>query len=124
VRASGNAYYEALFELERARALALTGEREAAASLAMAVAGKLEQIDPSDVSRSYSLLADVFRDLGEPERALELYELAAERLNHDDPHRAEVLSQLGELLEETGRTTDAMAAYKEAAQLRARTPTR
>lgn len=124
VRASGNAYYEALFELERARALALTGEREAAASLAMAVAGKLEQVDPSDVSRSYSLLADVFRDLGEPERALELYELAAERLNHDDPHRAEVLTRLGELLEETGRTREAMAAYKEAAQLRGRTPTR
>jgi len=124
VRASGNAYTEALFELERARALALIGEHEEAASLAMAIAGKLAQIDPSDVSRSYGLLADIFRSLGEPERACELYELAADRLGEDDPHRGDILTRLGELLEEAGRTSEAMAAYKEAAQLRARTPTR
>jgi tetratricopeptide (TPR) repeat protein len=119
VESSGNRYHLAMFELERARALALVGDSEAAGSTAMGVVGVLEEVDPSDAGRGYALLGDVFRQLGDPARALELYELAAERLPSGDAFSAEVHAALGQLLEEAGRTDEALAAYKNAALLRA-----
>ncbi|HVH50615.1 MAG TPA: tetratricopeptide repeat protein [Gaiellaceae bacterium] len=117
VELSGNRYHLAMFELERARALALTRQREAAASIAMGVVGRLEEVDPSDAGHGYALLADVFRKLNDAPRALELYELASERLPDSDPFNAEVYTALGELLEESGRADEALRAYKSAAQL-------
>lgn len=117
---SGNRYHVAMFELERARALALTGSEAEAGSIAMSVVGLLEEIDPSDASRGYALLADVFRKLGDLPRALELYELAADRLPEADPFTAEIYAALGELLEEAGRSDEALSAYKNAALLRTR----
>ncbi len=121
---SGDRYVAALFELERVRALAGLGDTTEALSRGMGLAGVLGDIDPSDSSRCYSELAKTFRDIGERERALELYELAAERLGESDPYRADILTGLGELLEEAGKTGEAMAVYKQAAQIRASTPSR
>lgn len=115
---SGNAYYKAMFALERARALVLVGNMAEAGSVAMGAAGQLEDFSPADAGRAYQVLAEVFVTLGEPERALELYELAADRLPENDPFRAEVYSALGELLETQGRDKQALQAYKAAAKAR------
>jgi hypothetical protein len=44
----------------------------------MAVAGRLADVQPVGRGRAYLLLAELWRDLGEPPRAQELYELAIE----------------------------------------------
>jgi tetratricopeptide (TPR) repeat protein len=51
------------------------------------------------------LVADVYSELGQPERAQELYELAVEYLKHNNPNRylAEVYSKLASLHEEHDR---------------------
>ncbi len=116
--ASGDRYFGALFELERARALAHLGERAEAASVAMRASALLEETNPSAAGRGYGVIADVYRTLGDGERACEVYELAAERLPDADPFKIEIYTRLGELFEEDGRTEEAMAAYKQAAQLR------
>ena len=66
--------------LEEARALVQTGEAERAASLAMQASGLLENASPHDAGRGYALVAEVYEELGDRAKALELYELAAERL--------------------------------------------
>ena len=115
VEQSGNAYYQAMFSLERARALALVGETEDAGRIAMNTVGRLEEVDPSDAGHGYALLADVFRRLGDSERAIEIYELAAERLPDGDVFKAEIYTALGQLFEEADRSEEALAAYKNAA---------
>lgn len=115
---SGSRYYLALFELERARALVLLGETVEAGSVAMRTAALLEETNPAETGRGYSVLADVFRALGDDARAREIYELAAERLPEGDPFQADVHTALGELLEAQGLTDQALAAYKRAAQSR------
>jgi tetratricopeptide (TPR) repeat protein len=116
--ASGDRYFVALFELERARALAHLGERAEAASVAMRASALLEESNPSAAGRGYGVIADVYRKLGDRERACEIYELATERLPDADPFKIEMYTRLGELFEEDGRTEEAMVAYKQAAQLR------
>jgi tetratricopeptide (TPR) repeat protein len=115
---SGSDYYKAMFDLERARALFLLGDTEAAGSAAMGAAGLLERVSPSDAGHGYTVLAEVFVALALPERALELYELAAEQLPENDPFRADVYTALGELLESQGREKHALEAYKAAAKAR------
>lgn len=118
--ATGNRYYLALFELERARALAGLGDTEEAASVGMHAAALLEETNPAAAGRGYNVLADVFRHLGDVERAREIYELAADRLPADDPFQVQIHTALGELLEDLDRPEEAMSAYKRAAQLRSR----
>lgn len=116
---SGSAYYKAMFALERARALVLVGDIAEAGSVAMGAAGQLEDFSPADAGRGYQVLAGVFVALKQPERALELYELAVDRLPKNDPFRANAFAALGELLESQGRDKQALQAYKTAAQARA-----
>src|SRR5919201_3098483 len=80
VVASGNTYYDALFRVERARSLALLGELEEAAALAMSATPLLERASPIDAGRGFGVVASVFAKTGDRARAIELYELAAERL--------------------------------------------
>ena len=60
---------------------------------------------PEDAGRTYTLLADVYVELGEPERAQELYELAVEYLKPANPSRyvADVYAKLASLHESEGR---------------------
>ncbi len=115
-----NRYHLALFEVERARGLAGLGDAEEAGAVAMRAARLLEETDPSSAGRSYAVIADVFRSLGDDARALEIYELAAERLPDSDPFQAEIHASLGELHEAAGNDIEAMRAYKRAAQVQAR----
>lgn len=106
---------QAQFRLEQARALAQLGEHERAAAEAMAIVGLLEEADPHDAARCYVLMGDVFADLGDRARALELYELGAELLgDRRSAHASLAYERLAKLLEEEGRTEEALQALKRA----------
>ena len=116
---SSAAIEQARFRLEEARALAALGETDQARVEAMAVADLLADADPHEAGRSYALLARTFAEVGEVERAQELYELAAELLeNEANPYLPEVYEQLGRLLEREGRTQEALDYLKRALSAR------
>jgi tetratricopeptide (TPR) repeat protein len=102
---AGSPLERAHFLIDKARAYARLGREEEAAALAMEATGKLGDALPEDAGRAYSLLADVYSELGQKERAQELYELAVEYLKANNPNRylAETYSRLAALYEEQGR---------------------
>jgi tetratricopeptide (TPR) repeat protein len=110
IRGAGSPPEIAHFQLERARALAVVGEREEAASLAMQVAGQLKEMQPVGRGRAYLLLADLFRDLGDSTRAQELYELAIEFTEEGAPskHLASAYRALADLLKKQGKRDEAL----------------
>jgi tetratricopeptide (TPR) repeat protein len=114
LHATGAAVEETMLLLERARALAGLDAPEEAAAIALRVTARLGEARPSSAARAYATAAQVFRRIGEPDRALELYELAAELLTADDRHAADVWTAIGELHEEAGRADEALAAFKRA----------
>jgi tetratricopeptide (TPR) repeat protein len=69
---------------------------------------------PVEAGRAYALAADVFRRLGDTDRARELYELAAETLPVSDRYLTTVYTALAELLEAEGRRDAAFAVLKKA----------
>ena len=105
----------AQYRLEEARALAATGRTEEAAAVAMHVSGVIADANVEDAGRSYTLLADLFAELGDVPRARELYELAAELLERN-PNRylVRVYRQHADLLESQGETVEAMELLKRA----------
>jgi tetratricopeptide (TPR) repeat protein len=113
---TGNPVERAHYRIEEARALARLGRKEEAAALAMQMTGVLADALPEDAARAYALTADVFADLGDPERARELYELAIEMLERKPPNRylVEVYTKLADLLEVTGQKDDAFNVMKKA----------
>jgi tetratricopeptide (TPR) repeat protein len=113
-------FHRALFQIEQARALLLTGRRDEAASLAMGVLPKIRDVSTIDSGRAQALLAEVFRELGERERALELYELALETLPSVDRNLLRVYAGLAEIFEETGRKDEALELLKQAMGLQHR----
>lgn len=122
VRAAGSRYKVGLLDLERARAELGLGNREEAASRALGSLPLLADSSPTNAGRSYSLAASVFKELGDTERALELYELAAETFPTDDRHAAEAYAAMAEIAETAGRKDDAIAYLKRA--LATHTPAR
>jgi tetratricopeptide (TPR) repeat protein len=111
----GSPVDRALLVLEEARALVQVDEAEKAASLAMQAVGLLEQASPLDAGRGYALVAEVYEQLGDREQALELYELAAERLQaHPGRYLVDVYSKLARLLEESGQKDQALEVLKRA----------
>jgi tetratricopeptide (TPR) repeat protein len=115
---SSNRLHWGLFQVERARALLLTGEREEAASVAMGALPLVADASATDSGRAQALLGDVFRELGEVERAQELYELALETLPGVDRNLLRVYDGLAEILEEQGRGDEALDLLKQAMRLR------
>ena len=112
---AGSPIDEALFRLEGARALIQLGKPEEAASTAMEASAQLADGSPHDAGRGYMLIGDVFQELGEPAKAQELYELAAEVLA-PNPNRylSEVYQKLAALLEENGQKDEALGVLKKA----------
>lgn len=105
----------AQFRIEQARALVLLGRHEEAAATAMAVQGLLADAEPDDAGRAYTVLGDVYRHVGDNARAREIWELAAELLEREpNPYIGDVYERLGTLLEEEGRTEDALQMLKRA----------
>ncbi len=116
LEASGNSLERAQYRLEEARALAKLGRTEEAAALAMRISGIIADAHPEDAARSYATLADVYEEMGERERALELYELGAELLQPDNPNRylAGIYARMAELYEADGRADAAYEYMKKA----------
>jgi tetratricopeptide (TPR) repeat protein len=110
IEAAGTPAEVAHYRLERARALAALGQREEAASLAMTVAGRLGDVQPVSRGRAYFLLAELYRDLDEPARARELYELAIVCAEEQAPtkHLIAAYRGLAELLKLEGRRDEAL----------------
>jgi tetratricopeptide (TPR) repeat protein len=108
------------FDIEEARALAQLGQLEDAASLAMATAARFRDGHPLDVGRSFGELAAIFDEIGDRERARELYELAVEMLERQ-PNRylAEVYSRYGDLLESAGQQHEALDIFRRGTRLQA-----
>lgn len=116
LEAAGNPLEQAQYRLEEARALAKLGRSEEAAALAMHVSGVIGDAHPEDAARSYSTLAEIYEEMGDRARALELYELAAERLRPDNPNRylAKIYARMAELYESEGKPEAAYEHMKKA----------
>ncbi len=120
---SGNPVDIARFKLEEARALLQLERHEEAASLAMEASGLLADASPQDAGRGYGLVAEVFSELGDSQKALELYELAAEVLSvYPSRYLLEVYEKLARLLEDEGRKDDALAVLKKAVAVQTSAP--
>jgi tetratricopeptide (TPR) repeat protein len=119
---SSNQVDEALFHLERARALAQLGRAEEATALAHRSAEMLENASPGDAGRGYAIVAEIYADLGDRTRAIQTYGRAAELLQ-GSPSRyvLEVYAKLADLLEEEGRKDEALEVLKRAVGVQART---
>jgi tetratricopeptide (TPR) repeat protein len=112
---SGNPLERAQYRLEEARALAKLGRDEEAGALAMQISGILGEAHPEDAGRSYTVLAEVYEDLGDRAHAVEVYELAADLLERNPNHHlVEVHTKLAELCEAEGRTQEAYEHMKKA----------
>lgn len=117
---SGTKVDHALFRLEEARALLQLGERDEAAAIAMESAGVLADASPFEAGRGYTVVAEVFQELGDTAKARELYELAAEILAPaKSRYVLEVYQKLAELLEAEGRKDEALEVLKKAVSVQA-----
>jgi len=116
LEASANPLERAQYRLEEARALAKLGRTEEAAALAMQISGIVADAHPEDAARSYATLAEVYEEMGDRARALELYELAADALGPRNPNRylAGIYARTAELLEAEGRAETAYDYMKKA----------
>lgn len=117
IEKSGNRYEQAMFKLEQARAYVQLGENEEAAGLALEASGMLGDVSPGDAGRAYGVVAEVFAELGDRARAIELYELADETLPVDNRIRRDIAARLAELLEQEGRKDEALELLKRAMKL-------
>jgi len=112
----------ALFKLEQARALIQLQRHEEAASIAMDASGLLADASPQDGGRGYALVAEVFSELGDSRKALELYELAAELLSpHPTRYLVEVYEKLAQVLEAEGQKDEALDVLKKAVAIQTHT---
>ncbi len=116
LQAAGNPVERAHYRLEEARALAKLGRREEAAALAMQISGIIADAHPEDAARSYATLAEVYEEMDDRDRALELYELAAELLRPHNPNRdlAGIFARMAELYEADGKPEAAYEHLKKA----------
>ena len=104
VEQGGNRVEQALFELEKARALVRVGRGPDAIRLARESAAMLVDASPVDAGRGYTVVAEVYEQLGERARAIETYEQAAELLSvNPSRYELEVYANLADLLEAEGR---------------------
>jgi tetratricopeptide (TPR) repeat protein len=117
IEQSGNRYEQGMFKLEQARAFVQLGRRDEAGSLAMEAAGMFGDASPTDAGRAFALVAEVFADLGDRDRAIELYELAQEKRPADNSVRREITGRHAQLLEEAGRKDEALELLKRAMQI-------
>ena len=116
IAAAGSPTEIAHYRVNRARALAALGEHEQAAQLAMEVAGTLDGARPVERTRAYLLIGDLFREVGDVERAQELYELAIESGESHAPgqHLVAAYRALAGLLKERGLRDEALDLLEKA----------
>jgi len=110
VSGSGRVFELASLRIEQARALAQLGRSEEAGAVAMQAVGAADELGELEAGRCFVLIAGVYETLNEDDRAIELYELAVEKLGAV-PNRfaGEAYAKLAGLLERRG---DKDAAYE------------
>jgi tetratricopeptide (TPR) repeat protein len=118
VAAAGEATDDAMFTLERARALAALGQADEAAELLLGTVPRLTAAAPRDAARVFSAVASVFRTQGDTARALELYELAVEQSPVENRHAADAIKAMAEIYEERGDEKRALELLKRALDAR------
>jgi len=118
--AAGNRVDEGMLLLEKARALAGLRQPEDAVGIILGATPRFEHAHPKSAARGYAIAAGIFRELDEPGRALELYELAAETAPAEDRHLAEVYRAIGEIHESEGRISEALTFFKRALDVQTR----
>lgn len=118
--AAGNRFEEGILQLEKARALGGLGNREDAIGIALGAIPRFDHAHPTSSARGYAVAAEIFKDLGENARALELYELAVETVPNENRHVADMYRAIGELQEAAGRPADALESFKRALDVQAR----
>ena len=97
------------------RALIQLDRPEEAASLALEATGLLTDESPYDAGRGYAVVAGVYAELGDSSKAIEIYELAAERMSsHPSRYLMETYEKLAALLEGSGRQDEALGVLKKA----------
>ena len=116
LESAGNPVEQAQYRLEEARARAKLGRKEEAAALAMQISAIIADAHPEDAARSYATLAEVYEEMDDRARALELYELAADLLGSDNPNRylAGIYARMAELYEAEGKPEAAYEHMKRA----------
>lgn len=112
--AAGNRYEEGMLLLEKARALAALGQREDAIGIALGAVPRFEHAHATSAARGYAVAAEIFKELGETARALELYELAVETLPTEDRHLGDMYRAIGEIHESEGHQAEALEFFKRA----------
>ena len=86
----------------------------------MESAGVLGDASAFDAARGYMIVAEVFKELGNYDKAREIYELAAEILSPlPSRYLIEVYQKLAELLEADGRKDEALEVLKKAVTIQA-----
>ena len=120
--AAGNRFDEGILLLEKARALGALGGREDAIAIALGAIPRFEHAHPTSAARGYAVAAEIFKDLGENARALELYELAVETSPTNDRHVADMHRAVGEIHESEGRPAEALESFKRALDVQTRIP--
>ena len=118
--AAGNRVDEGMLLLEKARALGALDRREAAIGIALGAIPRFEHAHPTSAARGYAVAAEIFRDLDENARALELYELAVETLPIEDRHLADMYRAIAEIHEAEKRPAEALDFFKRALDIQAR----
>jgi tetratricopeptide (TPR) repeat protein len=120
--AAGNRLDEGMVLLEKARALGALGSREDAIGIALGAIPRFEHAHPTSAARGYAVAAEIFRDLGDEERALELYELAVETSPTEDRHLADMYRAIGSIHEAADRPAAALEYFKRALDVQSRAP--
>jgi transcriptional regulator with XRE-family HTH domain/predicted negative regulator of RcsB-dependent stress response len=114
----------ATFNLERARALLAVDQLDQAHELASQLVRQLEGLSSVDSVRALSILAEVYARTDEPDRALALYEAAADQLagHENEAMLIDVYRQWSDLLAETGDTHKALEIARRAIATRQSVP--
>jgi tetratricopeptide (TPR) repeat protein len=120
--ASGNRYEEGMLLLEKARALGALDRREEAIGIALGAVPRFEHAHPTSAARGYAVAAEIFKDVGDSDRALELYELAVETSPTEDRHLGDMHRAIGEIHEAEGRPAEALESFKRALDVQTRVP--
>jgi tetratricopeptide (TPR) repeat protein len=113
--ATGRIFERSSFNIEKARALLALGRGDEAGSLAMEAAGLMREESSVDAGRAFLLIADLQTKMGNEAAAIEMYELAVEKLSAT-PNRyaVEAYSKLADLFERNGNPERAYELLKEA----------
>jgi tetratricopeptide (TPR) repeat protein len=109
----GAATERATLRLEQARALVMVGDTDAAREIALDIAPVLLGTTRGDAGRLFTTLGDIWAQLGDDDRADEMYDAAIEALSdHRNPHLVRAYRQKAALLEQQGDHTGALELLK------------